>query len=199
MDKVKVVKAIIVGVFVPVIAIGVYYGGKWAINKYKKSRGVDNDSKDESLEDNVEQTKVEQTKSVSKNPFSTKSGLEDFQKYANKNGFSLVVDGVWGKNSSTAYSKIGESYAKNKIAVGDNKIINTLVTTIYNAKGGAWYKNDDEEAVFSSIRALGTKYNWNTLSIAFQKKYNVKVLDYLKTFLESTEMFTVNNMIKKLK
>lgn len=194
MNKGKVTKAILIGVFVPAIAIGAYYGGKWAIKQFKKSKKGENLDGDDSLDETPKAVKT-----VPKNPFSTEAELKDFQNYANKNGFSLVVDGIWGKNSSAAYDKLRESYAKNKIAVGDTGIINTLVTTVYDAKGGAWYKNDDEEAVYSSIKALGTKSNWVLFASAFKKKYNTTVIAYLDTFLQSTEKYTVNNLINKLK
>lgn len=64
-----------------------------------------------------------------------------------------------------------------------------LATQLHKAYGGAWYANDDEEAVkvvFSQM--LKDKVQVSGLSKAFWKKYQKDMWEYLAGFLSSTEM-----------
>jgi len=152
------------------------------------------------------------------NPIGSKDEVLAFQKFANNKGYSpkLVEDGLWGTNTSNAWSKWSASYLGEKAmkeyestlkttkttstskATISDITLNDLAVKIYNAKGGAWYKNDREDDVYDSLRALSTKANYDALLIKFKSKYGVSLKDYLKSFLDGLELNRVRTIVYNL-
>jgi hypothetical protein len=77
--------------------------------------------------------------------------------------------------------------------------LNDLAVKAYNAPGGAWYKDDDEDAIYEVLSALKTKKNYEAFKKVFKDKYGKDFWTFISGFLENTELYTCKNIIKKYK
>ena len=68
-----------------------------------------------------------------------------------------------------------------------------LAEQIYNSYG---YFNDDEDTLFSIFRNLKTKSQVASLAYWFNKKYNKDLINYISSFLNSSELLALNDIIK---
>jgi acyl-CoA-binding protein len=80
------------------------------------------------------------------------------------------------------------------IQLSSSEII-ALVDRIYNAKG---YFNDDENAVYTVFQTIPYQSVVGQLSVAFQNKYNVSLINYL-SFLNDKEKARIFDYVKKMK
>ena len=95
---------------------------------------------------------------------SNKTEVKQFQNFANSKGESLVVDGIWGAKSETAWGKWGTDFAKS-IGIGSGTPTSTTTTPskdeqIEQAKKGkiwdkakGWITSDKAKDVLRSLLA----------------------------------------------
>lgn len=66
---------------------------------------------------------------------------------------------------------------------------------IYNSYG---YFNDDEAAIYGIFEQMKTKSQVSWLSMKFQQYYNKSLLEYLRSFLNDSELAKIAAIINKL-
>lgn len=104
---------------------------------------------------------------------------------------------VSGDYTGLQYEAFDPRFYKDKAGA---KLITLATATnfakiIYDAKS-IW--NDDEDAVYSTLRKMTAKTQVSFLSDIFQRNYNVSLYAYLTSFLSSSEMETVKNIINQM-
>lgn len=91
--------------------------------------------------------------------------------------------------------KYFEQFKNKDVLILKSDYANSLCDIIHNAKG---LFNDDEDAVYSVFEKLKTKSQVSFLALRFNERYNASLKNYLKSFLNNSEMANVANIINKL-
>jgi len=196
MDKKK--KNIIIGsVILAFTGIGFFI---WNLHNKKKEQ-LANDSK--GSENNLSEDKPKQTDSNTSvgvssptNPVvnidSKPKNVLDFQKWANKqHSASLVEDGLWGKNTSSAWTKWGSEYTKMTNLIDFSEYIknvnkNPIGKSIYaKLTGGDVFDGATLDSVFNKSGKKTIKDQY----LGLVAKYYPTATGYFVVFKNNTNKF----------
>ena len=107
-----------------------------------------------------------------------------------KNNAVIVKEPNWGNPFDMHYANdVKKWISPQRVRFLDRAIAQQYATILKKAKGGAWYKNDNEKAVYEVFaKKLKDKVQVANLSQVFWEKYNLDMWEYLASFLSKKEL-----------